>query len=154
MDYSHCVWLSRGDNLFLLNCCLVDGSEPLELEASLLDLLYLSCPTLDKLGVEGHVVPPLHHVKGVNDEHSGVKGAARVQPVVAGGDPQTADGEVHSRELILVPVESPGVSPADSLENFSEMHVYVGELSREDVQGQKIVVVLLVGSEVVGDDAH
>ena len=93
-------------------------------------------------------------MKGVNDEHSGVKGAARVHPEVASRDPESAADNVHYTVLILVPVESPGVSPTDSLEDLSQMHVYVGELSREDVQGQKIVVVLLVGSEVVGDDPH
>ena len=49
---------------------------------------------------------------------------------------------------------SPGVAPAETLEDLAKVHVDVGELSGEDVENKKVVVVLLVESEEVGYNPH
>ena len=90
----------------------------------------------------------------VNNQGRWVECFASVHPIVAGGDPDGAAYDVHEAVLILVPVVGPGVPPADPLEHLSQVHVNVGELSGEDVECEQVVVVLLVGREIVSDDAH
>lgn len=93
-------------------------------------------------------------MQGVNNQNRWVDGVASVHPIVAGGDPEGAANDVHKAVLVLVPVVGPGVSPSDSLENLSQVHIHVSELSWENVKSDEIVVVLLISAKVVSDNAH
>ena len=108
---------------------LIDWCEPLKGLTTIINLLQLTNPYLEKLRDHGGVIVVHADMKRENDCNKGVQGRAVKHEVVDARDPSGSHYKVYAQVLELIEVVSLGVSPADSLVYLPQVHLNVSDLS-------------------------